>query len=79
MATRFHLSTSRFCVVFREGTGETFLDYLNLVRIRKAEELLLQSNLSIYEVAYQVGFNSTNYFSKLFKRIAGKQPSEYRQ
>jgi two-component system, response regulator YesN len=79
MATRYHMSTSRFCVVFKEGTGETFLDYLNQVRIRKAEELLLHSNLTIYEVADQVGFNSTNYFAKLFKRIAGKQPSEYRQ
>lgn len=79
IALRFHMSTSRFCVVFKEGTGKTFVDYLNMVRIRKGEELLLHSKLTIYEIAYQVGFNSTTYFSKLFKRATSHFPSEYRR
>jgi two-component system response regulator YesN len=79
IAARLHMSTSRFCVVFKEGTGQTFVDYLNMVRIRKAEELLLCPNLTIYDVAYKVGFNSTSYFSKLFKRVTGRFPSDYRR
>jgi two-component system, response regulator YesN len=79
IAKCFHMSTSRFCVVFKEGTGKTFVDYLNMVRIQKAEELLLHSELPIYEIAYKVGFNSTTYFSKIFKRITGYFPSEFRR
>ncbi|WP_219835467.1 response regulator [Paenibacillus sp. R14(2021)] len=72
------MSTSYFSLVFKQQTGETFIEYLTGVRMAKAKELLQSTSLKSYEIACQVGYSDPNYFSLLFKKRAGVTPKEYR-
>jgi signal transduction histidine kinase/ligand-binding sensor domain-containing protein/DNA-binding response OmpR family regulator len=58
-------------------TGKTPIECIRTIRLKRAVQLLKKSNLSISNVAYQVGFNDPNYFSRVFKKEYGKLPSEY--
>ncbi|OPA79095.1 DNA-binding response regulator [Paenibacillus selenitireducens] len=75
---RFGMSVSYFSVQFKKYTGYSFVNYLNRVRIEKAKELLLQSNLKIYEVAGEVGYDTLQYFNRVFKQAVHMTPGEYR-
>ena len=72
------MSTSYFSLVFKQHTGETFVEYLTRVRISKAKELLHNSTLKLYEIAERVGYKDPNYFSMLFKKHTGITPKDYR-
>jgi len=72
------MSTSYFSLVFKQHTGETFIEYLTRVRISKAKELLHNSKLKLYEIAEQVGYKDPNYLSILFKKHTGITPKDYR-
>ncbi|NBD25750.1 response regulator transcription factor [Paenibacillus glycinis] len=72
------MSTSYFSLVFKQHTGETFVEYLTGVRIAKAKELLRSTSLKFYEIAAEVGYGDPNYFSILFKKRAGMTPKDYR-
>jgi len=78
IAKRVHLSTSAFCRYFKKQTDMTFTDFVNQYRINQAQRLLLQDK-NISEVCYNVGFESLSYFTKLFKRIAGQAPGEFKK
>lgn len=71
-------STSKtyFCRFFKSITGHSLRTYHHVVRIRIAEDLLRNKNLSIKEVAQQLGYNDTNYFSTIFKKITGLSPRQ---
>jgi len=71
-------SPYHFTRFFKESTGMTFNDYLNSFRIKKVERLLLDMDLTITEVAYKAGFNSIKTFNRVFKKLKGCSPSEYR-
>ncbi|MGG4147663.1 response regulator [Paenibacillus algorifonticola] len=73
------LSVSRFCVLFKQSNGDSFVNYLNLYRIEKAKQLLLEPDLKVYEVAEMVGFGTLPYFNRLFKSIMNQSPNEYRR
>lgn len=64
---------------FRFVLGESVLDHLNRLRIEKAKQLLIQTNLPITDIAFETGHNSHSYFSTLFKKKTGSKPSNYRQ
>lgn len=70
------LSTSYFSTVFRSETGVTFTDYLIRIRMEKAKGLLENTNMKMYEISSQVGYENAAYFSAAFKRYYGKSPSE---
>ena len=72
-------SKYHFSRLFSEYTKETFCDYLNLRRIKAAEELLLNDSLSVTEIAMQSGFSSIATFNRLFRSLKGCSPSEYRK
>jgi AraC-like DNA-binding protein/mannose-6-phosphate isomerase-like protein (cupin superfamily) len=72
------MSGPYFCRFFKKVTGHTFTDYLSRVRVDKAKELLLRSDLPITVVGLEVGFESHSYFDRVFKRLTGKSPHEYR-
>ena len=55
-----------------------FTEYVSRVRIENAKNLLLNPNLRISEIAYQVGFQSLTHFNRVFKKVAGESPTEYR-
>lgn len=73
------LSESRFSHLFKEQVGISPQKYLEAQRLRRAEELLAQTNLPIQEVAEQVGFESAYYFSLRFRKFKGESPSGYRK
>jgi AraC-like DNA-binding protein/mannose-6-phosphate isomerase-like protein (cupin superfamily) len=73
-----HMSRSNLMRVFRKATGQTPIDYLIRLRIQRAMEMLRQSDSSVTEIAFEVGFKDSNYFSRQFRRIEGCSPSEYR-
>jgi two-component system response regulator YesN len=73
------MSTSYFSLVFKQHTGETFIEYLTGVRIATAKELLHNTTLKFYEIAEQVGYKDPNYFSILFKKHTGLTPKDYRE
>ena len=69
---------SYFCRIFKSATGATFTEYLNFVRICRAEKLLNETELSILEISESVGFSSVSYFNRIFKRYRSCSPSCYR-
>ena len=78
LAEHFHLSYSYLSSYFKQQTNENLTTYINKVRIEKAKQLLLNWDLSISEVNRMTGFSEHNYFSKVFKKITGQTPVEYR-
>lgn len=67
-----------FTRIFKECTGQTFMEYLRSVRISEAEKLLLDNQTPISSIAFQSGFSSLTTFNRIFKQIKGCAPSEYR-
>lgn len=79
VAKAVNTSTFYFCKMFKKATGLNFTDYLSRLRIEKAKNLLLNPNSRVSEVAYEVGFQSLTHFNRVFKKIAGESPSEFRE
>ena len=77
VCTALAMSTSYFSSVFKNYTGETFIESLTKKRMEKAKILLEQGNLKTYEIAEAVGFSDAHYFSVAFKKAVGKTPTEY--
>ncbi|MHB9023292.1 MAG: helix-turn-helix domain-containing protein [Armatimonadota bacterium] len=78
LAETAHLSVNQFLRVFKRATSMTPVTYLLQVRLRKAAELLMDSEYSITDVAFRVGYNDSNYFSRQFKLKYGISPRDYR-
>ena len=72
-----NISTSYFSTIFKEMTGETFIEVLTRTRMEKAKELLENTTMKNYEIAEKVGFSDSHYFGISFKKITGKTPTEY--
>lgn len=68
-----------FSGLFKKEVGQTFSEYLIQVRINQAKQSLIAADLSIMEVAEQVGYSDMKHFSKLFKKITGINPTEFRK
>lgn len=79
VATRYDLSCSHFTRQFKAVTGFGFKEYLIALRIRAAARLLINTNLSVTEIALKCGFNDSNYFGDAFKRVKGVSPRDYRK
>ncbi|MEJ0090134.1 MAG: helix-turn-helix domain-containing protein [Limisphaerales bacterium] len=78
VAKAVNTSKFYFCKIFKKATGINFTDYLSRVRTERAKNLLLNPNLRISEIAYEVGFQSLTHFNRVFKRILGRSPTDYR-
>ena len=65
--------------MFKKQYGESFKDYLNRVRMTKAEELLLNSDLKVRDIAEQVGYSDVDYFINRFILFAGCTPAKFRK
>ncbi len=79
MCDELYLSTSQFSVVFKEGTGMTFIEYLTAFRIDQAKKLLRTTDKKSYEIAEETGYADPRYFSIIFKKYTGVTPTEYRK
>ena len=63
----------------KKETGQNFMDYLTELRINESKALLCRNDLSVQDVAEAVGYRDLKYFSRLFKKITGVSPSDYRK
>ena len=78
MASRAGMSYSYFSRFFKNSMGHTFSEYLNLVRIKASEKLLINTDLPISDIATAVGFSNTSYFISQFKKQLHITPKRYR-
>ncbi len=78
VAKAVNTSTFYFCKLFKRATGLHFTEYVSRCRIEKAKNLLLNPNLRISEIAFSVGFQSLTHFNRVFKKVLGESPTEYR-
>jgi len=79
LASHFKMSVSRISEVIKETTGQNFLHFLNDLRIRHACSLLASTEMSVSEIALEVGYNSYNTFSRVFRESKGVVPTDYRK
>lgn len=78
LARLTHLTTAAFCRYFKKSTHLTFTEFLNQYRINQAKKQLLQ-NKTVTEACYESGFENLSHFNKTFKKIAGENPSAFKQ
>lgn len=78
VAKEVGFSPNHFSAVFSQEMGQTFVEYLTLVRLEAAKKILRESDARMGEVAFSVGYHDSNYFSFLFKKHEGMSPREYR-
>ncbi|SHK36827.1 response regulator [Paramaledivibacter caminithermalis] len=78
VAREINMSYHYFSKFFKDSLGRSFIDYLTQLRIDKSKEFLNDRSMSIKEISYKIGYNDPNYFSRIFKKITGITPSEYR-
>jgi len=79
VAAAAHLSPYHFCRVFRSATGMTVTEYLSRLRVEKAKTLLANPSARVSEVAFATGFGSISQFNMVFRKWAGKSPTEFRE
>ena len=73
------LSRFHFCRLFHRETGVSLRAYLHELRVSRAKALLADRHLTVTEVAYTVGFNDLSHFDRMFSRMVGRSPTEYRR
>ena len=78
-ASLFHVNRSYLSHIFKKKMGESFIDYLNKVRVKHAKELLVSSDKKMYQIALLSGYNNVRYFFRAFKKIEGMTPEQYRK
>lgn len=77
LAKKFYLNEQYFCQLFKKATGQSPVMYINRYRVEKAGVLLKNTELSITEIAMNVGFDNANYFARIFRKHMGMNPREY--
>ena len=78
VADAVHLSPSYFGKLFKQETGQAFSVFLMEFRIQKSKALIRAEDMRLADVAFAVGFEDQSYFTKVFKRVAGVSPMQYR-
>ncbi len=78
IARHVNMNVSSFCKFFLRNFGCTFTDYINRLRVNSSCRLLKTTEDSVAEIAYSLGFNSVPYFNRIFLRLCGCTPSQYR-
>jgi YesN/AraC family two-component response regulator len=79
VARHLGLNEAYLSSLFKQQTGQTFTEFVNLLRIEKSKELLRHSSASILDISLEVGFSNQNYFNRVFKKLTGITPGEFRR
>lgn len=79
VCAKFSLSKYYFCRLFKSHTGYTFIQYVNMLRVREAQQLLIENSSKVIDIAAQVGFENIHHFCRVFKQITGTPPLQYRK
>lgn len=77
-ADQLHLSANYFGDLIKKETGKSAQEYIQLTTIDRAKELLIEGNKSVSEIAYELGFKYPHHLSRLFKKVVGMAPNEYK-
>lgn len=78
VASLIGFSPTYFSRMFKKETGRSFVEYVTFLRLQRGIYLMRHSTLTIEQIAEELGFNTPNYFSNIFKKYAGLSPSDYR-
>ena len=78
VAKAVNINANHLSEKFKQVTGVNFVDYVARARFETARDLLLNSNRRISEIAFAAGFQSLSQFNRVFKKLSGKSPNEYR-
>jgi len=76
---KFSLDYKSTSKLFKKTTGISFIDYLNSIRINKCKDLLLNTPQSIISICFQTGYNDLSYFYRIFKKITGSTPADFKK
>jgi YesN/AraC family two-component response regulator len=79
LALQSFISKNYFSRLFKEVTGTNFSDYIQKIRINEACNLILNTDMKVVDIAYEVGFKDIKFFYEVFKKIIGKTPGAYRK
>lgn len=77
LAEKVYISRNYLSNIFRSVTGDTFNEYLTKVRMEKAKSLLAEGKMMVYEIAEKVGYKNVPYFTTLFKKYIGRNPTDF--
>lgn len=78
IAEHFYINPFYLSQLFKKKTGDTYVNFITNIRIEKAKELLTNTELKVYEISQKVGYADAKYFSKVFEKLVGVKPSEYK-
>lgn len=78
VASSLNYSEAYFCKIFKQCFEQNFIVFLSKFRVEKAKTLLEEISINVKEISTKVGYHDSNYFAKVFKRLTGVTPSEYR-
>ena len=79
VSQQINMNATYFSALFKRETGQCFIEYLTFLRMTRAKELLKATQKRTSDIAFEVGYNDQNYFSKLFKKYTGTSAREFRQ
>lgn len=79
VARSAYISPSRLSHVFKDTTGMSLMDYLTQIRIDRAQQLLAETDRTVSAISFDLGIQSPTYFTRLFKRMTGQSPSQFRR
>lgn len=79
IASRINMNRNAFCRFFKKGTRKNLFTVINEVRIRKACQHLIETDMNILQICFACGFNNISNFNRVFKRLTGTSPLQYRQ
>ncbi|WP_426348535.1 response regulator [Alloiococcus sp. CFN-8] len=79
IASAVYLTPQYLCKLYKKETGKTVNDFITQVRIEASKALLRDRRYKLYEIAERIGYNDANYYARVFKKITGLNPSDYRE
>ena len=79
LAERAHFSTNYLSAQIKKRTGMSYIEYLNVLRLEAAKNLLLHSSMKVVDIAKKCGFNDSSYFNRAFRRVYQSSPEQYRK
>ena len=79
LAEESYLSVSRFLHLFKEVTGKSYNEFIVFIRLERAKEMLIHTDLQICDIAHALGYEDQSYFSRCFRKTEGCSPTEYRK